>query len=294
MGFPVPGGGCYFCLDWGRPDPTGYIRQLHLNRTLIRQQLATARQNGQERLAWVICFFAGGNSYALDSTEGKLTSQDAANLYDAALMAQDLGFVEQVIEMDPQWSAAWPAWPDASKMAPFAGRDWQPEVYAHNMAFTLRIAETMDKTKVFYRMDLHAELDPVNPISLRYGQRLWQDWCAQRGGNDNSCGFSIWPPANIEPWKQFYGDTGPAIYNVHLYPNPPRTVAQMWADCKSAFAAAGLPTDMCLIGESCTDDPETDAALAADPTYFYRLVWPTGPHSNAVQDRLTINEKFKR
>lgn len=268
----------------GNIVPHGYVREYHLYTSLIASQLATMYDNGQRRLGIAVPYFAGGDTFALDSTGGQLTTQDRENLIALIQRASQQGFEEFLIEMIPEWTAAYTNWQNEAVMGAGNAREWQPLVYGMCLEFTLAVDAAVASTGVQYRMDLLGEC-----ANVEMGRRLWQDWCAMKGGSAGSVGFSMVPTLDsIERCNDFYTNgILPDLWSDHAYNGPQEMT---WSAFKAALSArygGGF-----IIGETNCNDPATAAAIAADKSaLFYLLQWPvlTGvTPDNVTQDRLTL------
>lgn len=285
MSFPAPGGSCLVCYRFD-DGPHGYLREFHLATDVISAQLQQMYAKGQRRLGICVPYYPGGDTFALDSAAGQLASPDRQNLTALIHLAQSLGFVEFLIEMIPEWSAAYNNWLNPTVMQAEGTRVFQPLDYGRDFAFTIDVAQTVSSTGVFARMDLIGEgADP------EVCARMWNDWCDQMGGHGGSVGFSMLPTQqSIDNYSKFYTNgVDPEVLSVHAYNNPLNMMSwQQWKEATTQWPQAYI------IGESLCDSPDADAVFAASPDrYFYRLVWPKNSNSvTATQNCLTVNQRF--
>jgi len=290
--FPVAGGSCLVScrIDDLGPDgtiiPHGYVRQFDQYAALIAQQLRQMYTNGQRRLSLAIPYFEGGDTFALDSAAGALTAADRANLIALVQLARSIGFVEFVVEMIPEWSAAYTNWQNPAVMGAQGTRVFQPLVYDRDFAFTIDVDRAMSETGAFYHMDLVAEGADVAVCA-----RMWSDWCDQKGGAAGALGFSMVPTqASIDNFPRIYANgIEPAALSVHAYNDTP---AEM--DWPAWLTATALWPQGFVIGESLCGSPAADQIFAASPDrLFYRFVWPISSNTaNVTQDCLTMAQQF--
>lgn len=283
--FPTAGGSVLVC--WKFDDaPHGYIRQFHLAPSVIAQQLGQMFANGQRRLGLAVPYYPAGDTFALDSTTGRLALQDRANLMALIQLAKSIGFVELLVEMIPEWSAAYTNWQNPAVMGAETPRVFQPLDYDRDFEFTVDVEALVAAQGIPYRMDLIGEGADVEVCA-----RFWGDWCDEKEGHGGSVGFSMVPvQASIDQYGKIYANgIVPEVLSVHAYNNTP---AEMdWNQWKQATAAW---PQAYIIGESLCDSPAADAIFAASPDrYFYRLVWPLDSNSAAAtQNCLTVNQQF--
>ena len=205
----------------------GYIAEFDQNTAAITNQNKQMVSNGQRRLAIVVCYYqfasANGDRLSSDSVGGGFfVPQQRQNLIDLVKTASSLGIDEFMVEMDPQWSAGPGTWMDPKVMMmagqEFGLRDWQPLLYANNFQFTMAVWQVFHDLGVQFRMDLHGEAvpSPAQPDYqrwLKYASRFWDNWCAMRGGDDGSVGFSIMPtPDRVPVRPQIFGTKLPPIW----------------------------------------------------------------------------------
>lgn len=292
-GFPVPGGSClvsYRTDDFdaqGNFIAHGYVREFHLAAAVIESQLRLMFANGQRRLGICIPYYPKGDTFALDSSTGALAIQDRQNLVALIQLALSIGFGEFLIEMIPEWSAAYSNWtnPTVMRSEGSQARTFQPLDYDRDFAFTIDVDNTVASTGCAYRMDLIAEGADVEVCA-----RFWSDWCAQKGGSAGSVGFSMIPvQSSIDNYPKIYANgIVPDVLSVHAYNGPPEMDWPSWKAATAHWPQAYI------IGESLCNSPGADAVFAnSSDRYFYRLVWPIS--SNAVtitQDCLTTGQKF--
>jgi hypothetical protein len=289
--FPVPGGSClvsYRIDDFDSQHNLighGYVRELHLGVATIESHLCQMYQNGQRRLGICIPYFRGGDTSALDSTDGKLTTQDRANLTQLLQTADRLGFREYLVEMIPEWSASYANWQAPAVMGQGNVRAFQPLNYAEDFAFTIAIDTLMASTGLVYHMDLIGEGADIEVCA-----RFWSDWCDQKGGVGNAVGFSMVPTQqSIDDIPRIYTNgLLPPCWNVHAYNG---STEMTWSQFKTAMKQAGHQEGF-VVGETNCNDPATAQAFQQDSgDLFWILQWPvvsgvTPP--KVTQDRLTL------
>ena len=285
--FPEPGGSCLVCYRF-EDGPHGYLREFDQATDLIKAQLQQMYGNGQRRLGICVPYYLGGDTFALDSTDGTLQPQDRANLTGLIQLAVSLGFLEFLIEMIPEWSASYANWTNPAVMQSEGTRVFQPLDYGRDFAFTVDVWNTAKAAApgVEMRMDLIGEgADP------EVCARMWNDWCDQMGGSAGSVGFSMLPTQDsIDNYPKFYTNgIDPEVLSVHAYNNPLNMMD--WPTWKQNTAQW---PQAYIIGESLCNSPDADAIFAASPDrMFYRLAWPkTSNDVTVTQNCLTVNQRF--
>lgn len=243
-------------------------------------------QNGQRRLGMCVPYFPGGDTFALDSTGGELSSQDRQNLVGLIQLASSIGFAEFLVEIIPEWSAAYTNWQNPNVMGTEGTRVFQPLDYGRDFAFTVDVAQTVSSTGVFSRMDLIGE-----GADVKVCERFWSDWCDEMEGHGGSVGFSMVPvQSSIDNYSKIYTNgIVPEVLNVHAYNSPDELGWPQWKAATQQWPQAYI------IGESLCNNLEADAIFAASPDrYFYRLVWPLSSNdpNNPTQNMLTVDQKF--
>jgi len=277
-------------LSFTPTGANGYIRQFDQQRPLITQHLKAMYANGQRRLGFPILYYEGGDTIALDSSSGEIAGQDKQNLNDLLSLAADIGFLECVCEMVPEWSAAWNDWANPTVMQQLGTRYWQPEEYARNLLFTDSVWSIFQKGRMLAHLDPLAEAIPApgQQLLLDYCQRYIYDLRQQFG--DPGLGFSIIPTLDRVPMiRQVYStEELPAFWNIHLYPS----AIESWPQFKAAMNAAGLGGRGYIWGETYCANQQcvVDAVNADRSDLFFVLGWPVGPDTpqGVSQDRLTL------
>ena len=285
--FPVPGGSCL--VTWRFDDPNaahGFVKEFDIATPQITAQLQAMYANGQRRLGIAVPYFRVGDSFALDSTGGRLQPQDRANLIALIQLAKSIGFGELLIEMIPEWSASYANWTDPTVMGSGNTRTFEPLYYDEDFAFTLDVDAAVASCGIQYRMNLIGE-----GADVKVCQRFWSDWCDQKGGHAGSVGFSMVPTqASIDQYSQIYTNGRvPDVLAVSAYNNPANMMD--WPTFQAAASAAGI-TQGWIIQESLCCNAQADAIFAAGPWYYYRLVWCVSSNTPGAPWTSTVNQRF--
>lgn len=288
MPFPATGGSVLVC--WKFDDgPHGYVRQFDVGEAVITQQLQQMYAAGQRRLAVLIPFFPGGNTFALDSTNGCLATQDAANLQALFSLIKQLNFAHVMIRMLPEWTADPGGWQGV----------WQPQRYAENWLFTLKCWKALTATGFDpgqCAIDLGAEtltplLTATDPkeqaLILRYHQQLWGDWCDQQSTVSGTVGFSVTEnPAWVQQFKRIYSNgQSPSVFAWDIY-HPETQLAPIQEACSAAGYWQGM-----IVTETYTNDLTGASAFKNKPGIFWLYQWGVGRDTplGVTQDRLTVD-----
>lgn len=298
QGFPVAGGSNLVC--WRFDDgPHGYVREFTIAQASILPQLQQMYAAGQRRLAVVVPYFEGGDTFALDSSAGSLNAADRASLTGLLTTIRNIGFQHVMIRMLPEWSAYFGNWQNPTVMARYGVGLWRPRSYDRDYSFT---ADVWDATAQVFPdpyargIDLCAEgilPDRSNypspdafTQSLKFLQRFWDDWCYDYGVS-GTVGYSIIPTqdrvANIA--ATYANGQQPYLWAVDCYPRD----NSLWPAFKQGMTAAGLDRGY-LITETFADDPTAARIFNADASIFWWYDWPVGPDTawGVTQDRLCL------
>ena len=282
MPYPEPGGSVLVTYD---ANSNGFIRQYHLATSLIQSQLQQMYANGQRRLGLAVAYHGDGNDpFALDCSSGQMTTQDRANLIALVKYAASIGFLEFLVEMIPEWEQAYTNWQNPTVMGPTGCRAWQPLIYQNILSYTLAVDAAMASTGAFYRMNLLGECANADVAS-----RLWFDWCAMKGGDGGSVGFSmVTSQQSIDNFPKFYTNgILPLVLAVSAYNN---SATMDWPTWKAATASW---YQAFIVGESLDNNPSADAMFADSPgRLFYRLVWPVSSNDPSAKWVSTASQRF--
>lgn len=200
-----PGGSNYVMASIGNyklaPTPQNWQNSLvpviglyHTAPAVIRSELATLKARGQTEivlLLWFVpfptptadCFSA----HMVDSSQGRLCNQTAANLRALLGDIERTGFSKIYFRFAPQ-GKAWPTWPDG----------WDEAQYRQNLAFQMDarriIVGSQGNMSVVY--DLGTELGGIwdrneqSPMR-NYTLRMWNDYNMLVGSRNDTLGFSF-------------------------------------------------------------------------------------------------------
>lgn len=294
QGFPVAGGSNLVC--WRFDDgPHGYAKEFSIAQAAIIGQLRQMYTAGQRRISVMVPYFEIGNTFALDSSSGALTTADRASFTGLLSAIRDTGFQHVMIRMQPEWSAFEGNWLNSSVMATYGVGTWRPRSFDRDYCFTSDVWETT--IKIFpdpYSRGIDLCAEGVPPAAayttnwngtIKWLQRFWSDWCADYGAI-GTVGYSFVPTQDrVANLALVHPDILPAIWAPTAYS---RSLSE-WTAFKGWIDAAGLTRGYIPI-ETYSDDPEVAAIFNSDSNIFWWYAWPVGTDtaSGVQQDRLSL------
>jgi hypothetical protein len=210
----------------------GVIKQFHLQRSLICQQLDQMCAAGQTALRLPVCHTADPppadtDTFNLSSEGGTLDSQCSENLTGLLTEIKKRPFQLVIVGLFPQWNNAPAAW---------IQQGWNESAYQNNWNFAIWLVNTVRKimaggSQQMWFDYLNEGLHSGNlPILVEYCQRLWWGVCNARLsdgslalGAQDALGFSIDGQLNTDVWREVYtlGGAVPTAIDVHIYHDTP-------------------------------------------------------------------------
>ena len=272
-------------------EPYGVIANFNTQSSVIKQQLAAMRANGQQRLR--IPIFYGHNlntGTVMNSTGGNLSAQNRKNLADFLKAVKNAGFVEIIVSF----------FPTGDYNDPAAWLSYKEENYQENWNVVFNVRPIIAASGMLYRIDLHNEAIPTSSQTalLQYTQHLWNDYVYSYGKND-TVGFSINTDTTQDRLDQLsivYGDSiygnhgAPYLFDLHIYGLEPKTQKNTFQIFQNAYNKIHpyFPGQGWIIGETSYNDFEEaqDLNLAITATgqiVFYVAQWPLTTSTFAQQ-----------
>ena len=211
----------------------GVIKQFHLQRSLICQQLDQMCADGQTALRVPINHMAdpppaASDTFNMSSEGATLDAQCSQNLADLLAEIKKRPFQLVIVGLFPQWNNSPAGWAEQGT--------WNESAYQNNWNFAIWLVNTVRKImaggsqQVWFDY-LNEGLNPGNfPILVRYCQAIWWGVCnAQLPdgslalGAQDALGFSIPGQLNPDIWRAVYtlGGKTPAAIDVHIYHDTP-------------------------------------------------------------------------
>jgi hypothetical protein len=238
----------------------------------VDKQLSQMYRNGQRRLAVDIFFMHGGASEVADSTGGNLDQRYTDNLAAYLRAVKNAGFEEILIKFLPQGpnnvfyqNHEWP--------------EWREDLYNEHFSVIKNLRPIVMASRLRYRLDLYSEAIPtrMQPMFLRFTQRLWADYTAEFGKSD-TVGFAIIPNIRQDRFATIpavYGNNVPEVLDLHFY----RDAYSIFINAHNRLVQIGYGNLPWIIGEAYYDDGgEADELVRAirdtGQPVVYLLQWP--------------------
>lgn len=267
-------------------EPYGVVVNYHnvTVRNAVRTQLSGMRQSGQQRIVLPIFYGHGiSTGTVLNSSSGALSSRDSTNFSNLLSDIRKAGFSELLVKFVPigdispvNWTGSWSA--------------AHQSFYEEARAFIFSAKDVLDRSGVFYRIDLMGEgmppgqpgtNAPYYPNWSRYVSQLWGDFVLLYGKN-NTVGYSV-PvgfdiDARVRHFSYVYGQNLPYLFSFHIYGDSASAAYSDFVRVDGLVRANGY-TQGWIIGETFFNDLGTaqslrNAVTATRRTVFYIAQWP--------------------
>jgi hypothetical protein len=281
---PVSGGSNYnfYYLDGCYREPYQVVGSFNKAPDIIRFQLAGMHKAGQNRISIGVFHHHGADTgTVMDSTGGKLSTQDQQNLTALLAAIKQAGYAELSIVLHPL---------DAND--PSGWSSWQEDTYLENWQLIQSLHPIIAAAGVPYRIDLGSELTASTGqgVVLAYDQRLWQDYTAKFGRAD-TVGFSVNSndPGQVLNVGKMYGSVPPPMFDLHIYGSE---YAQFVYD-DNQLRQQGFTSQPVIIGESYYDDKDAATAFstASKKTgrqIYYLTQWPKTRANNIQCEQVDV------
>jgi len=264
-------------------EPYGIIKNYHQYtpdgsstvRSIVNNQLTAMYSSGQRRLRIAIFFDRYSDSGTIIQTvNGTLPQSYLNNLTNFLSDIKAAGFEEVIVGLFGL--SGYRLWKHPTFDQVMLDEYW---------TVLQQITDTTTRSGIPYLIDLGNEMSPGGNYQpwLSLTQQIWARFVKKYGPN-NTVGFSISlgkksadVPFRLANIKRIYGNTLPAILDVHIYANGDE--GPVFSHVDQVLSAQGLKTLPLIIGETNYNDTTTAASLdnairtTGRPT-LYLLQWP--------------------